>query len=202
MSDLSTEALRIALRPLELLANAPDLDDALIAFLGALLSSERVTRAELMAAIVDITKRQDFWPGPKAILDSVQRARQASFLAGQAEEREARARTYRETLPSPLDPEPAAGEVAELDGLPVPPPREPLPAQEMQRRGLFGPVRLSDGRLDPRWPEHKGREAAWRRKMRYDHGLCSYAEANAPTAAAARALRGSRREAGVRRLVQ
>lgn len=186
MSALTLAEVALALRALQVMPNGSTLDEHAYRVWHTLLASESVTATELHRALFDVMKRQKFFPAPADVLEAVKAHRQADYLARQAEEREERTRTYREAIPAPVESAAPAGEVASLEGLPVPPPREPLPAQVMQDRGMFGPVRLPDGRLDPRWPEIKGREAAWRRKMQFDHGLISYRSATAPNVRDAR----------------
>ncbi len=182
-SDLTLEFCKSVLKPTALLANAPKLDGELYGFLLAVLVEEGVTQDELRAAIVEVVKSSEFWPGPAKLLALVQRHREASYAARQehaATNATLERQEYMKRLAASYEEQPEV-EFAPMDGLPVPPPREPLPADVMQRRNLFGPVLLPDGRRDPRWPEVKGREPAWRRKMAYDHGLYSYRVATAPT---------------------
>lgn len=75
MSDLTPEAIRVALKPLALLANAPALDADLIAVLAGLLVSERVTQQELAGAVASVLKTETYWTAPSVLLERVKAAR-------------------------------------------------------------------------------------------------------------------------------
>jgi hypothetical protein len=183
---LTAHNLRQALGPLFALRFAPDFDrDVTTGWLVA-LTRANVEPEELPDAVADLLQRAKEFPAPADLLERVHARRQAAFLAQQASETLERLRERREPFQELPAAAPAEDAVAPLEGLEVPPPREPLRAETMQRRGLFGPVRLPDGRLDPRWPEVKGREPAWRRKMLYDHGIVTYRSATAPNVRDAR----------------
>lgn len=173
---------------LRLSANAPDLDEGTYHDWFAVLEDENVTAEELGQAAFDIAKKENFFPSPAQVIEAIGARRRANFIERQQRETADRIRERQESfraldeLPAPEHP--GSGDFAPMEGLEVPPPRDPRPARDI----TFGPVRLLDGRLDPRWPEIKGREPAWRRKARYDSNLCSYEAANAPTAADAKRL--------------
>lgn len=174
---LTAHVLRQALGPLFALKFAPEFDRDVTAGWLVALTRANVEPEELPDAVADLLQRAKEFPAPADLLERVHARRRAAFLAEQASETLERLRERRE--PFQELPAGAADEVAPLEGLEVPPPREPLRAETMQRRGMFGAVRLPDGRLDPRWPEVKGREPAWRRKMLYDHRIVTYRSATA-----------------------
>lgn len=172
MSDLTGAAVGVALRPLQTMPNAPDFDPGDYEAWAVALADENVIEAELHRALLAVLKTERYFPTVAVILEAVMKQRVADAETRRQQETRDRIRERRESFESLPPPETVDGEeFAPMDGLPVPPAREPLSPGEMQRRNMFGPVRLPDGRLDPRWPEVEGREEAWKRKMRFDHGL-------------------------------
>lgn len=195
MTDLTPGAVALALRTCATMANKPDLAEGDYAIWCDDLTYEGVTRDELLRALGDIRRRQEFYPQVATVIERVKAHRLADGARRRAEETQERIRERRESFEALPPPETYdRDEVAPLDGLEVPPAREP-------RRGadvVFGPVRLPDGRLDPRWPEEKHRaHPAWLRKHMYDHGVIPYDAATAATLARAKQI--NRRDDGIGR---
>ena len=180
MTKLTLASTAVALRALAVLPNAPELDEHGFAIWFELMDSEGVTLEEFQRALGETLKRERFYPAPAVVLERVSVLRVEAYREREARER-VEAQREREALVAAIAPPEMTGELAPLEGLPVPPPREPRAGKNTPT----GAVRLPDGRLDPRWPEIPGREAAWRRKKRYDHSLCSYRQATAKSIDAA-----------------
>lgn len=192
MSALTVPDVIEAFQPLEVLPNAPELDRAEYVTWHTLLADEGVSAPELRRAVVDVLKREKFFPPPSTVLERVTANRLSDGARRRDEEARAALRAPGPAIEAAAPAEPAAGEWAPLEGLEVPPPRNPPPKGKYPH---FGRVRLPDGRLDPRWPEIPGRDPAWRRRLLYDHGIVSYEAATASTIDRARKL--SRRGDGL-----
>lgn len=194
MTDLTPGAVALALRTCATMANAPEMAEGDYAIWCDDLTYAGVSRQELLRALGDIRRSQELYPQVATVIERVRANRLADGARKRAEETQDRIRERHESFRSLPPPEPAEGETAPLEGLEVPPPREPRRASEV----VFGPVRLPDGRLDPRWPEERDRaHPAWLRKHMYDHGVIPYDAATAATLARAKQI--NRRDDGIGR---
>lgn len=165
-----------ALAHLSALPQAPALQTYVPPF-AAELNAQKISLVELRLGVRRAYQRETYFPPPAKLLNHIGEAKREAYAAKQRERQERDLAQAREQRALPAASDETSDKYAIPEGYPQRegPPRTPRPADETPT----GPVLREDGTPDPYWPELPEREAAWRRKMLYDHDLCSWEYASA-----------------------
>ena len=200
MNPVEREQIPTLLRPLLGLPNAPTPDRVLFATWHEVFQAEGVPAELARDAILEVLRTAEFFPSPAVVLRAARKLREEAYRA--RERAELNRRIHEAAQRRTLAPGPAEKRRPLPPGYPPRdgPPRDPKNARWTPKAS---PVLGADGQPDPFWPELPDREPAWRRKMRYDHGIDSWEQASALTVEAARAARkpSESRVHGVRSLI-
>lgn len=200
---VTTSQIIEALGPLAQLPQAPEID-AFARTLTIELNQQRITLMEVRGGVRRAYQKETYFPPPAKLLVHIGEAKREAYKAKERERQERELAAAREQRALPASSDDVSDKYAIPEDYPpkVGPPRTPRPAGDTPT----GPVLRDDGTPDPYWPELPERDAAWRRKMLYDHDLCSWEYASARTIEQAkreinRLSHGSARGGGPTRLL-
>lgn len=86
-SDLTIEMIQTVYGPMVFLSGAPEMNDMLWASLLALFASEGIDGHELGQAVIDVLKREKFWPAPAVLIERITENRKTALLASREAQR-------------------------------------------------------------------------------------------------------------------